>query len=540
MGGHVDWRRSAASQGHSSDRSGLLKRFADDTRGAAAVVFALAFSAILFGAALALDYARGTAELTREQWALDAAALAAAEHLGTEDQDTAGPAAAHAFFEANLRPGSTGQLTSVKLDGDAGAVTARAEGTVISSLLRAFGHRELKVGADTRVVKGNTTLEVALVLDNSGSMGGTYIEELKTAAQTLSNVLFSGAEGTEKIRIGVVPFAGSVNIGAHFRGEAFIDNDGQSPVHYENFASSRTRFQLYDDMSVSWNGCVEVRPGAHAYSDTAATADVPETLFVPMFAPDEPDSDNDGGQSFSNSYLVDDGGACSPQPTYCSRYDRKGECKRWSKVAIETAAAQARICKYAGQSPSSSSGPNQNCQTKPILALSSDHLAVESAISGMVASGFTNIGEGLMWGWRILSPGLPFSEGRAYGTSGNQKFIVLMTDGENTYQAQSNMNKSHYNAYGFGAKDRLGTTYNSTAYRTTMDANLTAACSNARAQGITIYTIAFRLEDSPATQSLLAACASDNKHAFTASDGTALKLVFQTIATQLSKLRVAG
>ncbi len=48
----------------------------------------------------------------------------------------------------------------------------------------------------------------------------------------------------------------------------------------------------------------------------------------------------------------------------------------------------------------------------------------------------TSIGEGAAWGWRTLSPGAPFTEGRPYGAEENQKVLVLMTDGQNTYYAQ--------------------------------------------------------------------------------------------------------
>ena len=41
-----------------------------------------------------------------------------------------------------------------------------------------------------------------------------------------------------------------------------------------------------------------------------------------------------------------------------------------------------------------------------------------------------------MWGWRVLSPTAPFTEGRAYTANDNKKILVLMTDGENTYYPQ--------------------------------------------------------------------------------------------------------
>jgi hypothetical protein len=42
------------------------------------------------------------------------------------------------------------------------------------------------------------------------------------------------------------------------------------------------RRQLY------WPGCVESRPGALSVNDTTPNPNIPNTLFVPAFAPDEP------------------------------------------------------------------------------------------------------------------------------------------------------------------------------------------------------------------------------------------------------------
>jgi hypothetical protein len=50
------------------------------------------------------------------------------------------------------------------------------------------------------------------------------------------------------------------------------------------------------------------------------------------------------------------------------------------------------------------------------------------------SGGGTNQAEGLAWGWRVLSPSAPFTEGRPYNDPSDpvRKVIVLMTDGENT------------------------------------------------------------------------------------------------------------
>jgi hypothetical protein len=165
---------------------------------------------------------------------------------------------------------------------------------------------------------------------------------------------------------------------------------------------------------------------------------------------------------------------------------------------------------------------------------------VEAAIDSMAAGGNTNIAEGTMWGWRVLSPTEPFTEGRAYSDTENTKILIVMTDGANTYSANSNHNRSRYAAFGYGVKGRLGTTYTGSAYSDAMDVKLTSACANAKAAGVKIYTVAFRLENDANTQSLLRGCATDDDHYFAASGGSALIQAFEVIGQEISKLRLAS
>jgi len=508
-------------------------------------------------AAIAVDHGRLVTEVSRDQWALDAAILAASDRLGADDQAVSGPEMARTFYAFNRRPSAESTITDIVFDSDRGEISARTSTIWESTLLKAFGYDTKTLGVSGRVVKGEGTVEIAMVLDNSGSMAGTYIEQLKTAADNLVQMVFAGAEGTEKVKVGVVPFAASVNVGPAYASEDWIDQSGLSSIHFQDFSEDRTRFQLYADLGVAWGGCVEVRSGVHATTDSTPTDDDGDSLFVPMFAPDEPDGANAAGASYNNSYIVDDGGNCTPQACTCTSYSRRGNCTNWSLESIATPAeAQARTCKYAGggstpndqcgRGSQSGPGPNYMCTTPPLLPLTASKSDVELAIQGLVANGNTNIGEGVMWGWRVLSPGVPFVEGRSYADGDNDKYLIVMTDGQNTYSATSNHNRSRYGAYGYAdpfdpnAPARLGTSYTSSAYVSAINSNTQAACANAKAAGITIFTVAFRLEGDPATLALLRECASGSDKAFTASNGDALNQSFQNIGRLISQLRLAG
>lgn len=517
------------------------RSFQGDERGVVAVIFAITFAGIFLMAAIAIDFGRTETEMVRVQNAVDSAALAASHRLGLPDQDTVGPQRADAYFKANMaKHPNVGVLENVKLDADAGQVSAEAKGTLLTSLLKAAGIHELSFRANSRIKRGKGTVEVALVLDNSGSMAGTYISDLRTAAQNLVNVVFTGAEGTEKVKVGVVPFAGSVNVGTVNANASWMDTAGLSPAHFENFAEPKTRFDLLQQMGASWGGCVEVRPSPHDVTDSVPTEKTPASLFVPMFNPDEPDDANATGNSYGNSYLPDYGGSCPAPPPTCQEYKKNGNCKSWSQPPVlMPEEAQSRVCKYQGATISGS-GPNYLCDSLPILPLTNDKTSVISLIQSLQAKGGTNILEGLMWGWRVLSPEPPFTEGKTYDDPDNDKFLIVMTDGENWHQARSNHNKSSYHSFGYASNGRLGTTYTTSALVAEMAKKTLAACENAKAAGIKVYTIAFRLESDSPTRAMLASCASGANEAYVASSGQILIQAFESIGREIAKLRVAG
>jgi Mg-chelatase subunit ChlD len=524
----------------------FARRFARDERGMSAVVFGIMFAVLLLVAALAIDHGRIVTEAQREQRSLDAAILAASDELGLPDQEVTGPERAEAYFRANMPPGSQARIKSLSLDAQNGTVSAVAGSGLAMTLMKAFGYQSVEIAVAGTAAKGGNSMELALVLDNSGSMSGD-MEALKGAATNLLGQVFAGAEGTDKVRVAVVPFAASVNVGAHNRGAGWLDDGTKAAIHTQNFSETASRWDLFDAMGVAWAGCVEARVAPHDVLDTQPTSSNPNTFFTPMFAPDEPGDADAALQGYANSYLDDDGGACPRYSRTCTGgYTRRGSCRSWTVDRLPNPEAQARTCKYAGAAPGGDIGPNQSCTTRPILPLTSARAQVEEAIQGMIASGNTNIAEGAMWGWRVLSSAPPFTEGQLESRTSNTKYLVLMTDGENTYGTNGGHNGTTYSAFGYGAPyrapaGRLGTTLTSAALVEQMNSKTVQACANAKAAGITVFTIAFRAAAaSPTASAILGQCASDASKAFLASDAAALQQAFERIGRELSKLRLAS
>jgi Flp pilus assembly pilin Flp len=226
-----------------------------------------------------------------------------------------------------------------------------------------------------------------------------------------------------------------------------------------------------------------------------------------------------------------------------------------------------RLCKYDGATVPTgfSNGPNADCTREPILPLTNDPDTVIDTIDDMVAEGGTNIHEGTVWGFRALSPDEPFNQGAPYDEA-TSKVLIIMTDGENTSYNLPYVNNwtpwycsgtitsltgnCYYSAYGWPRNDSVATprlgpmgTANSNLV-TQMNERTRQTCENAKAEGITVYTIGLSTANvSQSSQAevedMLQDCASSSDRAHLPASPTELKAVFESIANDLSALRLA-
>ncbi|MEO1198787.1 MAG: TadE/TadG family type IV pilus assembly protein [Pseudomonadota bacterium] len=515
-----------------------LRRLTADGSGNVAIIFALCLVPIIGLIGAAIDYGRASQTRERLQNAVDATTLAVRQVAGTMSQ-TELEEFARGFLDANLNGDVSANIVELTFDADSDALDMRISTEVDTALLGLMGISEVPVEAHTRAVVGRTSFEIALVLDNSGSMAGNRLSNLKDATGQLVDTLFGEETTHPEVSIAVVPFAAAVNVGPDHATASWIDRHGQSSIHFNNLSSDETdRLGFFDEMrNVSWGGCVEARPYPLDVLDTPPGSSVSggtggngDTLFVPLFAPDEPDR----GATYYNSYLPDSPAACGPQNVGWSDYNSSNEQRDF----------QEQVCKYENANPNTQLsygtrvGPNMLCDAVPLTPLTNRKSVLDDAVEDLDAYGGTNIHMGLMWGWRTLSPGAPFTTGLPYDDETNRKILVLMTDGANFHGAFNNINGSWYSAYGYAEEDRLGNNLTtSTQLRNAMNQRTSEACENIKNAGIAIYTIAFDVPDDT-TRDLIQSCASSGSMAYTARTSSEMVDVFVTITNQLSQLRL--
>ena len=215
---------------------------------------------------------------------------------------------------------------------------------------------------------------------------------------------------------------------------------------------------------------------------------------------------------------------------------------------------QERLCKYTG-SIGSGGSPNQDCPTNALTPLTDTKATIKAAIDAMSPQGYTNIHQGTIWGFHMLSPTEPLTQAKTYEEA-TSKAMIIMTDGENTVDSYgANMNNANtFQAYGWpGAPSATGgVSYNGRIFSdlypepssdeevtSAMDSRTLETCTNAKLDDkIKIYTIGLSAPNQK-TIDLLTDCATEPAMAFFPTDPTKLTEVFKTIADQLSELRLS-
>ena len=148
----------------------------------------------------------------------------------------------------------------------------------------------------------------------------------------------------------------------------------------------------------------------------------------------------------------------------------------------------------------------------PMMGLTYDWTALNAKVDSMVANGNTNQAIGLAWAWQSLTQD-PFTIPAKDPNYQYSDVIILMSDGLNT-------------------ENRW------TTNQTTIDNRQKTMCDNAKAGGITLYTIHVNTSGDP-TSTVLQYCASSSDKFFTVTSSGQINTVFNQIGTNLSKLRIA-
>jgi Flp pilus assembly protein TadG len=224
-------------------------RFVENTNGSMLPMVAILAVLLLVIGGAAVDYSRAIGQRTTMANALDAAALTIASQLSssimTDDEISESLKDA---FAANLNNMGYSDVAIENLqhtvDSDAGTVSVSSSIAIPTKFIHigGIGPKTISVGVDTEVNYSKFDVELALVLDVTGSMSGD-MDTLKDAANSLVDTLIPDgtSESDSKIRISVVPYSQGVNLGEY----AQAVTDGNKGTR--NCVTERTGDAQYTD-----------------------------------------------------------------------------------------------------------------------------------------------------------------------------------------------------------------------------------------------------------------------------------------------------
>jgi len=363
----------------------LLAWFLRDRRGVVAPLFAVTIVPIIGAVGVAVDYSRANAARTAMQAALDATALMLSKEAQSLTETQLQQKATEYFLAQFKHPDAVPASIKVKPSLSSPApgsfvLDVSATADVNTTFMRLFNDLfgdsdKIKIGSTSEVVWGMKRIELALALDNTGSMMGNKLSELKKAAKKLVETLSAAAKKNDDVKIAIIPFATDVNVklNADSYKLEWLKWDDWDAANYNEittgFGYNQKTVRVPKDHK-EWNGCVQDRdkdPNLnYDVSDVAPNTAKKQTLFPAHQASNCP---------VSILPLVD----------------------------VHANGTQGLVDK----------------------------------IDSMKATGNTNVTIGLVWAWHALTRTSPLMEA-SDPKNDLDKVIILLTDGENTQNRFSN------------------------------------------------------------------------------------------------------
>lgn len=244
----------------------LLSRFALDRGASVNIMFAAAVLPMVLGIGSALDYSRASNARADLQSAIDAAALTIGK-VAVETGQTNNATQARAAFDAGFKRTDNTRITRFDVRQDDRKLILEVDATVPLVFAAILGKSGIDMKATAEVPLDVVTVEVALVLDNTGSMAASgKMTALKDAAKSLIDTLQNASFVNTKAEVAIVPFATQVNVGASNPAPAWVRIDPATP---------EVKVQV---TAPAWQGCIFDRDEPYDARDTLPTSGDPATL----------------------------------------------------------------------------------------------------------------------------------------------------------------------------------------------------------------------------------------------------------------------
>lgn len=478
----------------------MLKKYLLNTSGNFGIMFALFSTVLVLGVGIAVDYAGMTSQRQKLQNYIDAAVLAAV----TADTDNLTQLQKIVDERIALLNVDGWTISApIRFDGDDLVIDAATEydTVLMGAAMKIMGTNsdgKMEVGTSTAApVLQDIPINIALVLDTTNSMSGSNIAALKSAADALLTDL---EQLGDEVNVSIVPFGEYVNV-LSYEGEAWLDTSLNGDIEHRNNEPYDTQDLLTPSVCTPTGNTI---PGRDIIQDGVVT-----------------------GRTDDYAEQTCSGATYGPTRTEYRTYQLNSA---WNGCAGSRTTGDNDKAAYDGvQIPGvmevtysgdlSGTAKYARCGEE-LLPLNSDFVNMKSVINGLTTSGDTYLPSGLMWGWRTLSPSVPFTQS-ASSPDDTVTAMIFMTDGFNT--------RSQAGVYHDGSDDAAGVTLAATL------------CENIKTDGIDIYTVAYKMPtiaDAEPTETMLRNCATSPSNSYDPDNAAQLKAAFKEIGNKLKTVRL--
>jgi hypothetical protein len=454
-------------------------------------------------AGIALDYSMLRMRMSAYQSAADHAALTAAVSLRSNDWATADAEGKNAFVTSlSDYPGVRTDDVTLAYNATTQVITAKASSSSAATLTGILGFTTLDFSMDAVVNLPSYPIEISLAVDVTDSMrevtstGESRIAALRRIGEQFIDNLMSNPD--LDVKVSIVPFATFAKVSRSFEGQPWFrmfsygagGTAAQCQRPDSQLIAARCTFteECTDQDGVA--GCATKRkiwtcpPGVNQMQ--ACTIGNAAWNGCVSLRP-EPYRNTD--ESYNVSPVWGRFDAWCPDDEIVPLTNDKNRLLRLMR----------------------------NLRTQPMM-----YDANRNPILG------TYTPMGMNWAMATLSPHPPYTEAqdnRRFQDQNGKRFIILMTDGANT--AMPRLAASLKDMY--FASNTLSSSRN-IQIQTTADNSTKKFCTQAKALGITVYTISFGdALNSRAVQMLKDCATSPDQHYFHASFGAELQAAFNSI-----------
>lgn len=204
----------------------LLVRFQRDERGVFAVIFGVMAVVLVALSGAVVDYVALEQTRARAQVALDAAALALQPEMYTATRTELMDSAGALMIDRIGDPKVTATMLDAVKDTELGSLSFSAEVEMPTMFVALVGVPTLGARIFSEVTRGSLDVEVAVVVDITGSMtdrvptgnGGSEskITALKRALNQLIDIVVKDEQTPSYSKMAIVPYSVAVNVGATY------------------------------------------------------------------------------------------------------------------------------------------------------------------------------------------------------------------------------------------------------------------------------------------------------------------------------------